>query len=95
MEYRSLGQTGLKVSELCMGTMQFGWTADEPTSFKLLDAFVASGLNFVDTAGLDDEEVARLHLDKLGAKLTQLQPKQAKYIGVSQTGPFKPEHYRY
>ena len=42
-----------------------------------------------------DEKVARLHLDKLGVKLTQLSDEQAKYIGVEQTGPFKPEHYRY
>jgi len=42
-----------------------------------------------------DEEVARLHLDKIGAKLTRLTPKQADYIGVSPEGPFKPDHYRY
>jgi adenosylhomocysteinase len=42
-----------------------------------------------------DEEVARLHLAKLGAKLTQLTPDQAAYIGVPVQGPFKPEHYRY
>ena len=42
-----------------------------------------------------DEEVARLHLDKIGAKLTQLTPDQADYIGVPQDGPYKPEHYRY
>ncbi|MCL6678475.1 adenosylhomocysteinase [Sphingomonas sp. RG327] len=42
-----------------------------------------------------DEKVARLHLDKLGVKLTTLNDKQAAYIGVSQDGPFKPEHYRY
>ena len=42
-----------------------------------------------------DEEVARLHLEQLGAKLTKLSEKQAKYISVSQEGPFKPEHYRY
>jgi adenosylhomocysteinase len=42
-----------------------------------------------------DEEVARLHLDKLGVKLTTLTPEQAKYIGVPVEGPFKPEHYRY
>ena len=42
-----------------------------------------------------DEEVARLHLGKLGAKLTTLTDKQAEYLGVSQQGPFKPEHYRY
>ena len=42
-----------------------------------------------------DEEVARLHLEKLGAHLTKLSKKQAEYIGVSQNGPFKPETYRY
>ncbi len=42
-----------------------------------------------------DEKVARLHLDKLGAKLTRLRPEQAEYIGVSVDGPYKPEHYRY
>jgi adenosylhomocysteinase len=42
-----------------------------------------------------DEKVARLHLDKLGVKLTDLSEEQADYIGVPQQGPFKPEHYRY
>ncbi len=42
-----------------------------------------------------DEKVARLHLDKLGAKLTELSNEQASYIGVTPQGPFKPEHYRY
>jgi adenosylhomocysteinase len=42
-----------------------------------------------------DEEVARLHLAKLGVKLTRLSDEQAKYIGVSPDGPYKPEHYRY
>ena len=42
-----------------------------------------------------DEEVARLHLDKLGAKLTKLSQEQADYIGVPAEGPYKPEHYRY
>ncbi|MEO9336123.1 adenosylhomocysteinase [Mesorhizobium sp. SB112] len=42
-----------------------------------------------------DEKVARLHLDKLGAKLTELSNEQAAYIGVTPKGPFKPEHYRY
>ncbi|HZF68202.1 MAG TPA: adenosylhomocysteinase [Gemmatirosa sp.] len=42
-----------------------------------------------------DEEVARLHLDKLGVKLTQLSPDQAAYIGVPVDGPYKPDHYRY
>jgi adenosylhomocysteinase len=42
-----------------------------------------------------DEKVARLHLDKVGVKLTRLRPEQAKYIGVSPEGPFKPDYYRY
>lgn len=42
-----------------------------------------------------DEKVATLHLDKLGVKLTKLSKAQADYIGVGETGPFKPEHYRY
>jgi len=42
-----------------------------------------------------DEEVAGLHLEKLGVKLTKLTEKQAKYLGIPQDGPFKPDHYRY
>jgi adenosylhomocysteinase len=42
-----------------------------------------------------DEKVARLHLDKIGAKLTKLTSVQAAYLGLPQTGPFKPDHYRY
>lgn len=42
-----------------------------------------------------DEKVARLHLDRIGVKLTKLSPDQAAYIGVTPEGPFKPEHYRY
>jgi adenosylhomocysteinase len=42
-----------------------------------------------------DEEVARLHLENVGAKLTKLSAKQAKYLGIPVEGPYKPEHYRY
>jgi adenosylhomocysteinase len=42
-----------------------------------------------------DEKVARLHLAKIGAKLTRMNEKQATYIGVPPGGPYKPEHYRY
>ena len=42
-----------------------------------------------------DEKVARLHLDKIGAKLTRLSEKQSTYIGVPVEGPYKPDHYRY
>jgi len=64
MEYRNLGRTGLKVSELCMGTMTFGWTASEEQSFAVLDAYVESGGNFLDTAnvysrGVSEEIIGR------------------------------------
>jgi len=42
-----------------------------------------------------DEKVARLHLDKLGARLTELSDEQAEYINVPKDGPYKPDHYRY
>jgi adenosylhomocysteinase len=42
-----------------------------------------------------DEKVARLHLEKIGVKLTKLRPDQSEYIGVPEEGPFKPDHYRY
>jgi aryl-alcohol dehydrogenase-like predicted oxidoreductase len=50
MQLRQLGRSELKVSPLCFGGNVFGWTADEPTSFALLDRFVDAGLNFIDTA---------------------------------------------
>ncbi|MEP7297971.1 MAG: aldo/keto reductase, partial [Burkholderiales bacterium] len=50
MNTRALGRSGLKVSKICLGGNVFGWTADEATSFKLLDAWVDAGLNFIDTA---------------------------------------------
>ena len=50
MDYRTLGRSALQVSPLCFGGNVFGWTADEKTSFSLLDAWVDAGFNFVDTA---------------------------------------------
>ena len=52
MDYITLGLAGLKVSRLCLGTMQFGWTADKTTSFKILDAAFEAGINFIDTADI-------------------------------------------
>ena len=52
MHLRQLGRSDLKVSELCLGTMQFGWTADEAASFAVMDAFAAAGGNFIDTADI-------------------------------------------
>lgn len=52
MRYRNLGRTGLKVSELCLGTMTFGWTADEQTSSAIMDHAFEQGINFFDTADI-------------------------------------------
>lgn len=50
MEYRKLGKTGLKVSPLCMGTMQFGWSVNEADTHRILSATFGAGINFIDTA---------------------------------------------
>jgi len=50
MEYRNLGKTGLKVSALCMGTMQFGWSVDESDTQRILSRTFEAGINFFDTA---------------------------------------------
>lgn len=52
MEHVYLGRTGARVSRLCLGTMQFGWTADRESSFAVLDAFREAGGNFLDTANI-------------------------------------------
>ncbi|PFN96370.1 aldo/keto reductase [Bacillus sp. AFS076308] len=64
MEFRYLGKTGLRVSELCLGTMTFGRETSEQDSFKILDRFVAEGGNFIDTAdvytrGVSEEIVGK------------------------------------
>lgn len=50
MDYRNLGRTGLKVSPICLGTMQFGWSSDEATAHRVLSRAVELGCNFIDTA---------------------------------------------
>jgi aryl-alcohol dehydrogenase-like predicted oxidoreductase len=52
MNYRNLGRTGLKVSPLCMGTMQFGWSVSEADSYPVLSATYEAGINFFDTADI-------------------------------------------
>ena len=56
---RRLGATDLQVSALCLGTMQFGWTADESVSFAVMDAFVEAGGNFLDSADMYSHWAAR------------------------------------
>jgi len=50
MQFRRMGRTGLKVSAVCLGSMQFGWTCDEDESFRIMDRSVELGINFIDTA---------------------------------------------
>jgi aryl-alcohol dehydrogenase-like predicted oxidoreductase len=52
MKYRTPGRTDLQVSALCLGTMQFGWSADEATAFTIMDAFAEAGGTFIDTADI-------------------------------------------
>src|SRR5690349_9263034 len=52
MHYAKLGRTGLNVSRLCLGAMNFGWSADEATSHAILDAALHHGINFIDTADI-------------------------------------------
>ena len=64
MNYRFMGKTGLRVTELCLGAMTFGREADEETSFRILDRFIEAGGNFIDTAdvytrGASEEIVGR------------------------------------
>ena len=52
MKKVAFGETDLNVSNLCLGTMQFGWTADEAAAFEVMDAFIEAGGNFIDTADI-------------------------------------------
>ncbi|PJF25548.1 MAG: aldo/keto reductase, partial [Phototrophicales bacterium] len=68
MNYRYLGRTGLKVTELCLGAMTFGREADETTSCAILDAFAAAGGNFIDTANVYTRGVSETILGSWLAK---------------------------
>src|SRR5580700_7327939 len=61
MTKRPLGKSGLEVPVLCLGGNVFGWTADESTSFAILDAALAAGLNFIDTADVYSKWVPGNH----------------------------------
>lgn len=58
MQIKRLGRTGLKVTEICLGTMTFGHQCDEPTAFAIMDEAVAGGINFIDTADVYPVPVA-------------------------------------
>lgn len=67
IKQRTLGRTGLNVSELCLGTMSFGWKVDEATSFAILDAFHAAGGNFLQAAAVSP----RLSLPSASTRLAE------------------------
>ena len=58
MQYRYLGRTGLKVSELCLGAMTFGRESSEEVSFQMLDHFIEAGGNFIDTANVYSQGIS-------------------------------------
>lgn len=94
MNYRKLGRTGLKVSPLCLGTMQWGWTADEATSFAVMDAFVEAGGNFLDTADIYSRWVegndGGVSEEVIGRWLTARGNRQQIVVATKARGPMGP-----
>ena len=105
MNLRPLGRSGLQVSPLCFGGNVFGWTADEATSFSLLDAWLDAGFNFIDTAdvysrwvpshaGGESESVIGRWLAKSGKRnQIVLATKVGKDMGDGKMG-LRPEYIR-
>ena len=97
MKRRSLGNSGLEVAPLAFGGNVFGWTADERTSFQLLDAFVAAGCNFIDTAdvyskfapgnqGGESETILGRWLKQSGKRHKSSLPPRSAWNGAGQKG---------
>src|SRR5258705_6759709 len=99
---RKLGGSGLEVGPLAFGGNVFGWTTDEPTSFRLLDAFVAAGFNFIDTAdvysrwvpgnqGGESETILRRGLKRSGnPEKVVIATKVGMEMGPGEAGPSRP-----
>jgi aryl-alcohol dehydrogenase-like predicted oxidoreductase len=79
MEYRFMGRTGMKVSEMCFGTQTFGWGADESTAHRMASAFVEAGGNFFDTSNIYNEGLSETYL---GSWIAQ-QPDRSKLVIAS------------
>ena len=79
MDYRVLGQTGLNVSTLCLGSMQFGWTADESIAQQVLTAAFDAGINFIDTADI----YSRWTKDNPGGVAEQIVGRWMQLNGIS------------
>ena len=83
MELRRLGKSDLKVAPLVLGGNVFGWTADEATSFKLLDAFVAG----VGTGGTLSGVASVLAARKPGVRVVAVEPAESPLLSTGQAGP--------
>ena len=64
MQRRALGKTGIEVSVLCLGTMTFGWSAEEEPSFRIMSEALARGIDFFDTADIYSRWAATSHAGK-------------------------------
>lgn len=84
MEYRKLGPSGTVVSVHCLGTMTFGAESDEATAFHLLDAFLASGANFVDTADVYSAGSS----EEIVGRWLKARPTEAKQVVIATKGRF-------
>lgn len=84
MQYRKLGNSGTLVSAWCMGTMTFGWEADETASIAMLDAYVAAGGNFIDTADVYRAGASELII----GRWLKAHPTEAKQMVVTTKGRF-------
>ncbi len=76
MEYRQLGRTGVKVSELCLGCMMFGGRTDEADSIEIVDRALDAGINFVDTDNVYHSRRERLYSGADSARLVQGQTRR-------------------
>ena len=91
MQYRTLGRTGVKVSELCLGTMMFGGPADEAESRRIIDRALDAGINFLDTAdmyvaGKSEEVIGRALVGKRDNIVLATKGCNAMGPGVNQQG---------
>lgn len=87
MDYRRLGQSGLKVSEICLGAMTFGRGADESESGRILDAALDAGVNFIDTANSYNEGVSETYLGRAIAGIRQDLVIATKFNNPMGSGP--------
>jgi len=72
MKLKKMGRTGLKVTEVCLGTMTFGHQCDQPTSFAIMDRAWAGGINFIDTADVYPLRLAQLRRSSATGSLRTL-----------------------